>query len=260
MLGDDLRVVVLLEEGQQIVLVNVGLVAETDDRRNAHPGGARKADDRHADATGLRGQRRGALDIIGGAEGRAQIGVGIIEAVDVRPHQANAVLLADRLNFLLALDVAGFGITGRNQDRAYNFVLAAFDQRRRHQACRYSKYSDVDLAGYVLDRLVDLLAHDLVGLGMDRVDLAPVTAVDEIFHHRVADLAVFGGGADHGDRFRLHDPVHLPHDIVMVGARTWRLRREVNDNADVGGDRITLGRKHRIEVDLGDLRKIGDQP
>ena len=35
-LRDDLRVVVLLEEGEEIVLVDVGLVAEADDRRDAH--------------------------------------------------------------------------------------------------------------------------------------------------------------------------------------------------------------------------------
>ncbi len=35
MLRDDLGVVVLFEEGQEIVLVDIGLVAETDDRRDA---------------------------------------------------------------------------------------------------------------------------------------------------------------------------------------------------------------------------------
>ena len=254
MLRDDLGVVVLLEEGQQIVLVDIGLVAEADDRRDAHLGGAREADDRHADAAGLRRQRRRALDVVGGAERRAQIGVGIIEAVDVRPHQANAVFLADRLDFLLALHVAGFGIAGGNQDRADDFLLAAFGQRRRDEVGGNGEHGDVDLAGDVLDRLVDLLAHDLIGLGMDRVDLALVAAVDEVLHHGVADLAVLGGCADHRHRLRLHDPVHLAHDVVMVGARTRRRRREVDDDADVGGDRIGLGGEHRIEIHLAKSR------
>src|SRR5580692_10065641 len=53
MLRDDLGVVVLLEKRQQIVLVDVGLVAEADDRGDAHLRRPRKADDRHADAAGL---------------------------------------------------------------------------------------------------------------------------------------------------------------------------------------------------------------
>ena len=50
---DDARVVVLLEVRQQIVLVEVGLVAEADDGRHAHAGRAAEADDRHADAAAL---------------------------------------------------------------------------------------------------------------------------------------------------------------------------------------------------------------
>ena len=86
MLRDDRRVVVLLEEGQEIVLVDVGLVAEAHDRRDAHLGRARKADDRHADATRLRRERRLALDVVRGAERRAQVLGRVVEAVDVRPH------------------------------------------------------------------------------------------------------------------------------------------------------------------------------
>src|SRR5216683_1295550 len=223
MLRDDLGVVVLLEERQQIVLIDVGFVAETDDRRDAHLGRARKADDRHADAAGLRRQGRGALDVVSGAERRAQIGRGIIEAVDVRSHQANTVFLADRLDFLLALDVAGFGVARRNQDRSDDFLLAALDQRRRHEARRNGEHGNIDVAGNILDRLVDLLAHDLIGLRMDRVDLALVAAIDEIFHHGVADLAVLGGRPDHRNRLRLHDPVHLAHDVVMFRTRARRL-------------------------------------
>src|SRR5437763_9997144 len=51
-------VVVLLEKRQQIVLVDVRLVPQTDDRRDAHLRRAGKADDRHPDATRLRRQRR----------------------------------------------------------------------------------------------------------------------------------------------------------------------------------------------------------
>jgi hypothetical protein len=46
--------------------------------------------------------------------------------------------------------------------------------------------------GHVLDALVGLVAEDLVGLGVDRVNVALVAAVDEVLHHRIADLAGLG--------------------------------------------------------------------
>src|ERR1019366_7987532 len=72
-LRDDLGDVVLFEEREQIVLVDARLIAETDDRRHAHLGGARKTDDCHADATGLRGQCSLALDVVCRAERGAEI-------------------------------------------------------------------------------------------------------------------------------------------------------------------------------------------
>ena len=46
----------------------------------------------------------------------------------------------------------------------------------------------------------------------------------------------------------------------MLGARARRLRREINDDAHVGGDRVGLGREHRVQVHLVDFREIGDEP
>src|SRR5204863_94798 len=82
---------------------------EADNRRDAHLGGTREADDGHADAAGLRRQCRRTLDVISGAEGGAEIGGGIVEAVDVRPHQADVVFLADLDDFGLQFRRARFG-------------------------------------------------------------------------------------------------------------------------------------------------------
>src|SRR3954451_6036254 len=185
--------------------------------------------------------------------------MGVVEAVDIRAHQANAVFLSDRLNFFLALHVTGFGITGRNQNRADHFLLATFDQRAGNKTGRYGKHRNIYLTWNILDRLVNLLAQDLIGLRVNWVDHALVAAVDEIFHHRVADLAVLGGGADYRNRLRLHDPIHLADDVVMVRTRTRRLRCEIDDDAHVRGDRAGFGREYRVEIHLGDLRKLGDQ-
>ncbi len=184
MLRDDLRVFVLLEEGEKIVLVDVGLVAEADDRGDAHLGRATEADDRHADAARLRGERRLAFHVVG----RAEILRRVIEAVDVRPHQADAVFPRDADELLLAVDVAGLGEARRNEDRARDPLLADLDQGLGDELRRDCKDGDIDRARHVLDALVGLQPHDLLGLRVDRVDLPLVAAVDEVLHHRVADL------------------------------------------------------------------------
>jgi len=70
-LGDDLRVVILLEEGQEIVLVDVGLVAEAHDRGTRPSWQREKPMIANADATRLRRKGRLALDIVRRAERRA---------------------------------------------------------------------------------------------------------------------------------------------------------------------------------------------
>ena len=103
-------------------------------------------------------------------------------------------------DLVLQLVVAGLGEAGRDQDRAGHALRADLLQRRGHELGRDGEHRDVDLAGHVRDALVRLAAEDLVGLGVHRVDLARVAAVDEVPHHRVADLALLVGGADHGHR------------------------------------------------------------
>ena len=94
---------------------------------------------------------------------------------------------------------------------------------------------------------------------MDRIDLAAIAAVDEVLHHRVADLAVLARGADDGDRIGPHDPPHRAEDVVAARARRRRRRIEIQHDAHVGRDRA-LGRgEDRIEIQLGDLGKVGDQ-
>ena len=91
---------------------------------------------------------------------------------------------------------------------------------------------------------------------MNRIDLALVAAVDEVLHHRIADLAVLGGGADHGNGLRLHDAIHRLDDVVLAGTRARRGLVVVDHDADIRGNRTVLGGEDRIEVKLGDLRII----
>ena len=132
-------------------------------------------------------------------------------------------------------------------------------ERARDEFRRDREHGGVDHAGHVLDALVGLVAQDLGGLRMDRIDVALVAAVDQVLHHRVADLAVLGGGADHGNRLRLHDAVHRRDDFLGRARRRARLVVEVDDDAHVGGDRVLLGGEHRIEIEFDDFLEIADE-
>ncbi len=58
---------------------------------------------------------------------------------------------------------------------------------------------------------------------------------------------------------RLHDAGHLLDDFRLARPIARRRRREIEDDANVGGRRAVLGRKHRIEIHLGNFRKIRNQ-
>src|SRR6185436_18288950 len=104
-----------------------------------------------------------AFDVVGRAERRAEIAPGVIETVDVRAHQADAVLLGDRDELLLALDVAGLGKPRRNEDSARNLLLAALGDRPGDELGGNGKDRNVDVAWNVLDALVRLESHDFIG-------------------------------------------------------------------------------------------------
>src|SRR5450755_467429 len=255
-LRDNLGVVVLFEEREQIVLVDVRLIAETDDRRHAHLGGARKTDDCHADTTGLRGQCRLALDVVCRAERGAEIFWRVVEAVNVRTHESDAVFSADLDQLVLSGDVSRFGKPGRDQHRAGYLLLAHLDQRLGDDLGRYGEYGDVYVSGHVLDALVGLPAQDLFGARMDRIDRTLVAAVDQILHDRIADLAVFGRRSDDRYGVGLHDAVHLLNDQVVARAIARRSRIEVEHDANVGRRRTAFGREYRIEIHLRDFGKV----
>src|SRR5262249_53720144 len=136
--------------------------------------------DGHADAAGLRGERDPALDVVRRAERRTQILGGVVVAVDVRAEQPHAVLPRDADGLLLQLDVARLGEPGRNQHGRRDVLLAYLAQGLGHELRRHREYRDVHVARYVADLRVGLAAEDLLRLGVDRVNLARVTPVDQV--------------------------------------------------------------------------------
>ncbi|MDR6205760.1 hypothetical protein QF025_004480 [Paraburkholderia graminis] len=200
------------------------------------------------------------MHIVRCAKRCAQVLRRVVEAVNIRAHQANIVLARNRHDFLLAFHVAGFRKAGRNQHRARNVLLADFRQRAGDELRGNRKHSDVDIPRHVQHTLIGLVAHDLVGLRVDRIDLALVATVDQVLHHRVADLAVFRRCTDHRDRIRLHDAVHLPHDVFLTRPIALYRRGEIEHDAHVGGNRTALAREHGVQIQLGDFGEVGHEP
>src|SRR6184192_4211293 len=144
-----------------------------------------------------------------------------------------------------------------NVDVAVFAIPAKFvDQRLGDELGGNGEHRHVDVCGHVLDALVGLLAEDLGGAGVDRIDRALVAAIDEILHDRVADLAVLGRGADHRHRIGPHDAVHLPHDDFLARTVARHGRLEIEHHAHVGCGGAARGGEHGIQVELGHLREV----
>ena len=101
--------------------------------------------------------------------------------------------------------------------------------------------------------------HDLVGGRVDRVDRALVAAVDQVLHHRVADLAGLARRADHRHRLGLHDAVHVAHDVFLLRPEARLRGIPVAHDAHVRRGGALLRREHRVQVHLRDLGEVGDE-
>ncbi len=160
-----------------------------------------------------------------------------------------------RLEFVLA----GLREAGGDQYGVRDLLASHLLQGRGHELGGDREDRHIHLTGNVRDTLVGLAAQDVVGLGIHRVDVPGEAPVDEVAHHGVADLALFVGGADHGDRVRLHQPAHGREDLVPRVLPARRRLRLGEDHPDVGRDGPLRRRDHRIEVHLGDLREVRDE-
>ena len=183
----------------------------------------------------------------------------VVVAVDVGAENADAVLACDRDDLVLQLDIAGLAEPGRDEDRARDTLLADLLERGRDELRRDREHCDVHCARYIGDARIGLAVQNLGRLRVDRVDLPRVTAVDQVLHHRVADLPGLVGRPDHGDRRRFHDPVHRGEDLVLAEPHRFLRRLRVDEDPDVDRGRALYRRQHRVQVHFGQLREVGHQ-
>ncbi|GBF28168.1 hypothetical protein MnTg02_03231 [bacterium MnTg02] len=212
---DGLRFRVLLEINQQIVLIEIRFVAKADNRRHAHFRRAGEADDRHANAARLRRERRLALNVEGGAEGRAKIFRRIIETVNIRSHDAHAMFARNGDKFVLQFVLAHLAETRGDHNRASDAFLADLFHGRHAKFGGDRENGQIDAARYVENAFVDGLAENVFGLRMHGIDVAPIATIDEVLHHRVADFTILGRGADDRNGFGMKDPVHRRQDFFL---------------------------------------------
>ncbi len=179
----------------------------------------------------------------------------VVEAINIWPHHTHVVLLRDGDQFVLQRLFTDLGEARRDHHRPGNFFPAHLVHRRSAKFRRNREYRHVDFIGNIEHAGIGLAPENFIRLWMNREDRPLVTAVDEIFHHRVADFAVFRGGADHCHGAGIHDPLHGAENFALAVALA-RLRFFAQNHAHVDGARVLLRRKNRIQIDFMNLREI----
>jgi len=185
-----LRVICPVEH--QVGLADVGLVAQADEAAEAQVlGSQRPVQDRRLERAGLRHERDVALRRRPGGEGGVQRRVRVNDAQAVRPDDANAVLLGDLDDFLLALGPfdAGFAEPGADDHHRLDALLPTLTQRRRHRVVGDHDHSQIGRLRQAQHRVIRLVAGNLCGTGVDRVDVPPEAGLDDVGQHRIAELA-----------------------------------------------------------------------
>ncbi len=123
-------------------------------------------------------------------------GVGEV-AHNVGAENAGVVAASDFYNLVFQLVLAGFGEAGGDHDEALDALLPAIFHGLGDQLGGHGHDRGIHAVGEVGNRREHFEAQNFVRFGVDRIDLALKTALDQIFHNGIADFSGRGGGADH---------------------------------------------------------------
>jgi hypothetical protein len=121
----------------------------------------------------------------------------------VRANDPHAALMRGSEHFLLQPDAfraPGFAETAGQNHRPLDALLAAFDEQTRHAGGRRADQRQVGRSRNVGQRRIRPDAENPIHLGIDRVNPARVTILDQPDHGLVATLGGIGRGTDDGDR------------------------------------------------------------
>ena len=213
--GDDLAVGIVAPHLQEVDLVQVGLVAQADEATEADVVGQGHVEDAGAQRARLRHEGDPALHRHAEGETGLQRRVGVDDAQAVRADHAYAVAPDDGDQFFLHRHALRSHLTeaGRDCDHALDALLAALLDNACNEFGGNHNHGQVDRAGDVEHAGIGLFAQDLVGLGVDRVDLAGKAMLEHVEEHGIAQLRWVRAGADDGYGARIEELVQVERAI-----------------------------------------------
>src|SRR5262245_8582869 len=91
---------------------------------------------------------------------------------------------------------------------------------------------------------------------MNGINGALVAPIDEIFHHRVTDLAVFRRSSNNRNGVGLHDASHSPQDLLLCRPVALWWRSKIYDDTHVHGRGPSATGKHWIQIHFMDGGKV----
>ncbi len=138
-------------------------------------------------------------------------GIGVDDALAVRPEHPDAVFTSDRqhLPFQLLTLAADLPETGRVHNHDLHTLPAALLHRRRNVPCRYHDVGQFHVPGDIEDGDMRPQAADLFTLRIDGMNGAGVAEVLEIPDDPVADREFLRRGTDHRHRAGEEESVQI---------------------------------------------------
>ena len=214
---DDIRQGVILQVSQEVVFIEVGLVAHGHElgQPDPLPLGVFQGRHPHRAALGHQGDVPGGGHQPGKGAVEGDLGVGVDDAQAVGAQQANAVLPGGRKDQLLLLHpgAAQFLETRGDDDGRLDSLFPALLHDPGDQGAGHDDDAQVHGIGDVQDGREGLDAHDAGRLGVNRVDDPGVAVFEDVGKDRLAHAAGPAGGAD--DR---HGPGRKEHAEIL---RSW---------------------------------------
>ena len=181
----------------QVQLVDVGLVADAVEPREADALAHRQVEDRGAERARLRHEGDPAAVGHAGRERCVELEHRVDDAQHVGAHHPHPIAVADfdDLLFERAALGADFAEAGRDDDRALEPALAALFHHRGHRFVRHQDHGQIHRIGAIQHRWVRLQPQNVGGRRVDRIDATLVAISHDVVKNLITQLVRAGGGA-----------------------------------------------------------------
>lgn len=202
---DDLGVLILANFLDQLDLVNVALVAEGDEVGEADVVREAPVKDGGQHSAGL--GKEGDWALLWSLGGEGAVEGWSADTENVGADDSHVVLLADLDELLFHLDTLATDLleAGCDDDDSADTLLAAVLSSSNAELGWDDEDGDLWSLGAGSDVWISLVAEDLWGLRIDRIDGTSISGLDDVVNDGVADLAWLARGTDDGDGLRISE-------------------------------------------------------